>query len=272
MATRHSASGRTAVISGAAGGLGLALARRYAAEGACVALLDRDAAALDRAVTGLQAAGHDARGWICDVADAGDCSRTIDAVRQAFGRIDVLVANAGISHRSAFEHTDAAVIRRVMAVNFFGAVQLTQAALPELLARRGQVVVISSVAGFAPLVARTGYAASKHALQGFFDSLRAELAPQGLGVLLVCPAFIATGIEIHALGGDGLPVRHAQAVVGRRSDADEVAARIVRAAAQRRSLLLPDAVSRAAWWLSRLAPGLYTRLMVRRVWAEMQRG
>ena len=101
--------------------------------------------------------------------------------------------------------TEPAVIRRVMEVNFFGAVHCTRAALGDLVRTRGLIVAISSVAGFSPLIARTGYAASKHALHGFFDSLRTELVDSGVDALLVCPAFIATGIERNALGADGAP-------------------------------------------------------------------
>ena len=104
-----------------------------------------------------------------------------------------------------------------MAVNFFGALHCTHAALDELVARRGMVIAISSVAGFAPLIARTGYAASKHALHGFFDSLRTEVEPLGVKVLLVCPSFIETGIEKNALDGHGGPARHAQSIVGVRA-------------------------------------------------------
>ena len=159
-----------------------------------------------------------------------------------------------------------------MAVNFVGALHCTHAALDELVARRGMIVTISSVAGFAPLVARTGYAASKHALHGFFDSLRTEVEPLGLKVMLVCPSFIATGIEKNALDGQGLPASHPQAIVGVRASPEVVADRIFDAASKERRLLLPDPVSRSSWWVSRLLPRLYTRLMVTRLKAEMQQG
>jgi short-subunit dehydrogenase len=174
-----------------------------------------------------------------------------------------------MSHRSAFAATGLDVIGRVMDVNFFGAVNCTKAALPHLVAARGQVVAISSVAGFAPLVARTGYAASKHALHGFFDSLRSELEPQGVDVMIVCPSFIATHIDVNALGGDGAPVRHAQVTVGRPLVPDDVARTIFEGAAGRRRLLLVGRTARQAWWLSRLAPRFYERMMSSRLRAEL---
>ena len=260
-------AGKTVVVTGAAGGLGCALALRFAAAGARIVALDRDAAVLQ----GLTfPGGTDAVRIACDVSSEADCLRAMAEARRAFGGVDVLINNAGITHRSAFTRTEPAVIRRVMEVNFFGALHCTHAALEDLVARRGLVVAISSVAGFAPLVARTGYAASKHALHGFFDSLRTEIEPLGVKVLLVCPSFISTGIEKNALAGDGGPVRHAQSIVGGRSTPEAMAERIFRAAQAERRLLLPDRVSRLSWWVSRLAPRLYARLMVKKLEKEMR--
>ena len=264
---RREFHGRVVVVTGAAGGLGRALAARFAAAGARVALLDRDAAAVEAAAAGL---GQAALGLACDVSDAVQCERALARAAAALGPVHVLINNAGISHRSAYAATDPAVIRRVMEVNFFGAVHCTRAALDDLARTRGLIVTISSVAGFSPLIARTGYAASKHALHGFFDSLRAELADSGIDVLLVCPAFSATGIERNALGGDGAPARHAQRVVGVRAAPDAVADEIYEAARRGRRLLLHGRTARLAWWLSRFAPGLYARLMARRLRGEMR--
>ncbi|MBZ0125535.1 MAG: short chain dehydrogenase [Rhodocyclales bacterium] len=262
-------AGKTVAVTGAAGGLGRALALRFAAAGARIVALDRDAAVLQ----GLTFPdGADAVRIACDVSSEADCLRAMAEARRAFGGIDVLVNNAGITHRSAFTRTEPAVIRRVMEVNFFGALHCTHAALEDLVARRGLVVAVSSVAGFAPLVARTGYAASKHALHGFFDSLRTEVEPLGVKVLLVCPSFISTGIEKNALAGDGGPVRHAQSIVGGRSTPEAMAEKIFRAAQAERRLLLPDRVSKLSWWVSCLAPRFYERQMVKKLGEEMKGG
>ena len=261
--------GKVVVVTGAAGGLGRALCRRFGAAGSRVVALDRDAASLAGLLADLQEAGITATTEVCDLSREEDCRSAMAAATRAFGGIDVLVNNAGITHRSAFARTRPEVIRRVMAVNFLGAMQCTHAALETLLARRGMIVVISSVAGFAPLIARTGYAASKHALHGFFDSLRTEVEPLGVKVLLVCPSFIETGIEKNALAGDGNLARHPQSIVGTRATPHAVASKIFTAAAKERRLLLPDAVSRSSWWLSRLAPQFYVRLMVRKLGREM---
>lgn len=256
------------VVTGAAGGLGRSLCLRFARAGARVAALDRDAGALRALALELRSAGCDAECLECDVTDAAACDRAMRQVLDRFGRIDLLANNAGISHRSAFAATRLEVLRRVMDVNFFGAVHCTHAALPALRASRGMVLAISSVAGFSPLVARTGYAASKHALHGFFDSLRTELAGDGVDVLLACPSFIATGIDRAALGGDGRPAPQPRATTGRQAAPDEVADAVFEAACRRRPLLLFGATARLAWWISRLAPRGYAALMRRRLQGE----
>ncbi len=261
-------SGRTVVVTGAAGGLGRAICLRFGAAGASFVALDRDAGTLAALAAALKQEGIPALAAPCDVTREDDCRRAMAEARKTFGGIDLLVNNAGITHRSAFARTQPEVIRRVMAVNFFGALHCTHAALEDLIARRGMVIAISSVAGFAPLIARTGYAASKHALHGFFDSLRTEVEPLGVNVLLVCPSFIQTGIEQNALAGDGAPARHPQSIVGGRSTPEAMAQQIFNAARAERRLLLPGAVARSSWWLSRLAPRLYERLMVKKLGKE----
>jgi NAD(P)-dependent dehydrogenase (short-subunit alcohol dehydrogenase family) len=258
------------LVTGAGSGLGRAVALRFAAAGAHIVALDRDATATTRLQSEIAHGGGDCLAVPCDVTDAGACARAVAAGVERFGTLDVLVNNAGISHRSGLAATGLDVVRRVMEVNFFGAVHCTKAALPHLLAARGLVITISSVAGFAPLIARTGYAASKHALHGFFDSLRTELAPQGVDVMLVCPSFIATGIDRAALGGDGLPVRHAQVTIGAALQAETVAETIYRGACRGRRLLLVGRTARQAWWLSRLLPGWYAQLMARRLRGELE--
>jgi NAD(P)-dependent dehydrogenase (short-subunit alcohol dehydrogenase family) len=265
----RSFAGATVVISGAAGGLGRALARSFGEAGSRVVLLDRDEIALEAAAIELAAAGVESLALPCDVTDERACADAIERTVAQFGRLDVLVNNAGITHRSAFATTQTEVLRRVMEVNLFGAIHLTRAALPHVKLTRGLVVALSSVAGFTPLIARTGYSASKHALHGFFESLRTELAPDGVGVMMVCPSFIATGIDRNALGPTGGAATHAQVVIGRRLQPEDVADRIVRGARRDRRLLLIGGTAHAAWWVSRIAPGLYERVMARKLRGEM---
>ncbi len=270
--TRRSFKGATVLVTGAGGGLGRATALAFAAEGARIVAADRDAAALTRLEADLTSRGSECLTAACDVTDADACARAVDAAVRRFGRLDVLVNNAGMSHRSAFAATGLEVIRRVMEVNFFGAVNCTKAALPHIEASRGLVIVVSSVAGYTPLIARTGYAASKHAVHGFFDSLRSELAPLGVDVMIACPSFIATNIGVNAIGGDGQPVRHQQVTTGRPLAPQEAAALLLDGARAGRRLVLIGRTARQAWLLSRLAPGLYERIMARRLRTELESG
>jgi NAD(P)-dependent dehydrogenase (short-subunit alcohol dehydrogenase family) len=258
------------VISGAGNGLGRALALRFARAGSRTVLLDRDATAVRDVAREIEASGGASLAIPCDVTDEAACAASVSAAAERHGRIDVLVNNAGITHRSAFEATQTDVLRRVMDVNFFGAVHLTRAALPHLKRSRGLVIALSSVAGYTPLIARTGYAASKHALHGFLESLRTEVEPDGVGVLLACPSFVATGIDRNALGPTGGPATHRQIVVGRRLQPEAVAERIFGAAARNRRQVLIGRTAHAAWWVSRFAPTLYARLMARRLRDEMK--
>ncbi|MCF8178111.1 MAG: SDR family oxidoreductase [Sulfuritalea sp.] len=266
--TSRNLAGKVVLITGAAGGLGAALCRRYAAAGARIVALDQDVARLDTLVAKLRANAADALALPGDITDPAVCQASVAATRAHFGAIDGLINNAGISHRSLLQDTDPDVIRRVMAVNFFAAVNLTHATLPDIKAARGFIVAVSSVAGFSPLTGRTGYAASKHALHGFFDSLRSEVEGAGVGVTLVCPSFIRTGIGATATDGSGAPVSSPRITSGGESLPEDIADRIFDAVAAGRRLLLPDATSRKAWWLSRLVPELYARIMKRKVGGE----
>jgi UDP-glucose 4-epimerase len=267
---RRDERARVVVVTGAARGIGLAIARRFAATGARVALLDRDAERVTLEAARLVGEGREALGLACDVCDETACARAIAEVEATFGGVDVAVANAGISHRSLFRDTTPAVLRRVMEVNFFGAVHLTRAAMPSLIAQRGAVVAISSVAGFAPLLGRTGYAASKHALHGFFDSLRAEVEPLGVSVTLVCPSYTDTDIDRSALAGDGGAAGTDKATVGRLATPDEIAEAVFTGVQRRARSVLPTRLSQSAYWLSRLVPSLYATVMVRQQAGEFE--
>lgn len=267
---RRSFNGATVLVTGAGGGLGRAIAERFAAAGAHIVALDKDAAAVASLQSELEARGRACLAWPCDVTDANACARAVAAGIERFGAIDVLVNNAGLSHRSGLAETELEVIRRVMDVNFYGAVHCTKAALPCLVERRGLIITVSSVAGYTPLIARTGYAASKHALHGFFESLRTEVEPQGVRVMMVCPSFIATRIDRNALGGDGQPVRHAQVTIGEPLTADAAAQQVIAGAEHGRRLLLVGRTAWLAWWVSRLAPALYEKLMARRLRGELE--
>jgi len=255
--------GEVVAITSGAGGIGRALAERFGRAGARVALLDINPGALDAARTDLADAGVEVITERCDVTDPDDCRRAMGEITERLGDIGVLINNAGAVHRSGFVDTDIAVYRRVMDVNFFGALHCTKAALPGLLKRRGLIIVTSSIAGLAPLYGRTGYAASKHALHGLFESARSELAPAGVEVMMVCPSFTASGFEQAALGADGKPAGTSRSLVGKLATPESVADAVYRGAVARRRILVLTGVGKIAYFLSRLAPATYERLMLK---------
>lgn len=255
-------SDKVVVVTGGAGGIGRALCRRFLRAGAHVAALDLDAEALSE----IESEGVLA--LRCNVTNAEDCERAAGAVRERWGGIDVLINNAGLVHRSSFRDTDVSVFRRVMEVNYFGSLNVTKAALESLIARRGLIIVTSSIAGLVPLYGRSGYSASKHALHGLFETLRSELEPD-VGVLMVCPSFTQSGFEQRALDAHGGRVTRGRSRVGGEATPESVADAVFDAAANNRRLLVLSPVGKLAVWLSRVAPALYQRNMVRKLANEL---
>ncbi|MCY1261306.1 putative oxidoreductase SadH [compost metagenome] len=258
---------KVALVTGGCSGIGRALVLRFAQAGAKLVILDLDQAALDSLTQHLrQHLNAEALGLRCDITDAEAVRSAVALAIERFGGIDVLVNNAGITHRSLFADTDLAVFQRVMAVNFHGAVHCTQAALPSLLARRGQIIVLSSLTGFAPLLYRSAYNASKHALHGLFDTLRMELDGSGVAVTLVCPGFTATDLRKNALLGDGSVIRQPAAVLGSEvASPHDVAEAIIQGAMRRKRLLILSNVNWCARILARFFPRLFEKLLVPRM-------
>jgi len=259
------------VVTGAAGGIGAALCGAFAREGAAVALLDVDTAGMERVQTELIASGARTAAVTADITNALNCRTAIEHVVAEFGGIDVLINNAGITHFGLCERTQPHVCRRVMDVNFFGAVHCTLAALPSLIERRGAIGVLSSIAGFAPVLGRAGYCASKHALHGYFETLRCEAKRHGVSVTMVCPGFTRSNIERSALAADGSVSRKGRTQVGAAADPNLVADAIVRAVARRKRTLVLSKVGWMTWALRRGAPGLYDAIMTRQLRDEFQR-
>ncbi len=259
--------GDVVVITGAAGGIGSALARRYLAGGARVALLDVDADGLRSLADDL----HEEERVLTidfDVTSEDECQAAARVVADTWGGIDVLINNAGVSHLSPFADTDLAVFRRVVEINFFGSVNCTAAFLPSLVERRGRIVVLSSVAGFAPLSLRSAYSASKHALHGFFDTLRVEVLPDGVSVTVVCPSFVRTDIEDHMLGKRSYtgPRR----TTGQEAEPDDVADVIHAAVAARERMAFPTDDAELAYQVATTDPAGFDELMRQMVAGETE--
>lgn len=257
---------KVVLITGGCAGIGRALALRFAQAGARVVILDLEQEALDSLVQHLR--DHlnvEALGLCCDVADAARVQQCVRQAIEHFGGIDVLINNAGVTHRSTFADTTLEVFQRVMAINYFGAVHCTQAALSSLIERHGQIIVMSSLSGFSPLLYRSAYNASKHALHGLFETLRCELKGSGVGVMLVCPGFTATDLRKNALVGDASISPQPPLSMGRVASAQEVAEAIYRGACKRRRLLVMSNVDWRARVLARYFPRLFERVLLPRM-------
>jgi NAD(P)-dependent dehydrogenase (short-subunit alcohol dehydrogenase family) len=201
-----------------------------------------------------------------DVAEERDCQAVVAGAVIAFGRVDTLVNNAGVSMWARFEDIeDVSVLERIMRVNYMGSVYCTRHALPHLRESRGRLVGISSLAGRTGVPTRTGYAASKHAMVGFFESLRIELKGSGVDVTIVAPDFVKSELHKGALGADGRPLGKTPMDEPRIMTSEQCAHLIVRAMRTRRRLLITSARGRFGRWARLVAPGLVDRIAERAI-------
>lgn len=244
--------GRVVIITGASEGIGRALAIELAGARACLVLAARNRARLEELATECAARGAETLVVETDVALREDCTALIGRAIERFGRLDVLVNNAGIAMWSRLDALeDPEVLERLMRVNYLGSAWTTLAALPHLRRDRGLIVAVASVAGFTGLPERTGYAASKHAMMGFFESLRIELYGSGVDVTIVAPDFVVSEIHRRALGRDGQPLKTSPMREAKIMSAADCARLIHRAIARRQRLLI---TSWRAWLGYRVRP------------------
>jgi len=254
--------GKVVWITGASSGIGRALALAFDRAGAELVLSARRADALEE-VRSLCLRDPDAVDVVpLDLTDGERIPGVAEAVIDRHGRVDYMVHNAGIAHRDLVANTPLAVDRRIMEVNYFGPVTLTKHLLPHMLAgRSGRFVVVTSMSGVYGAPCVSAYAASKHALHGFFESLRAEVHDEGVGVTIVVPGFIRTAITEHALTGEGTPYGRRLSVHEDGMDPDECAERILRGVAVGEDEVLVGRSEILSVYLARLLPGLLARVV-----------
>ena len=254
-----------AIITGAASGLGLELARQLN-EHYRLFLVDINRALLEQNCRALT----DTVLFICDLADAASIDQLLSDIQQQQPYVTLLINNAGITHRSLSEITRPEVIEKVMAVDYFAPVRLTQGLLPLLKQSGAKVVNIGSMAGWMPVIARAGYCAAKAALHQYFEVFRAEVRRHGISVLMVYPSFLDTPIEQNALGGSGEKTTHARSTVGKIRSGSWMAAGIMRAIHNNHERLFPDTFTNLSSILYRLWPQLFLQLMSRKFAHELE--
>lgn len=251
-------------VTGASSGIGEALASAFAADGAKLVLSARRQTELERVKASCVNPAAIAL-LPFDVTETELAPTHAARAIAAFGRVDMLVNNAGVSQRSLVKDTMLTVDERLMRVNYLGPVALSKALLPHFLTRgEGRFVAITSVVGKFGTPWRSGYAASKHALHGWFDTLRAELVATGIGVTLVTPGGIRTAVAREALTGDGSPLGYDDNLQMKGLSAEEAARRILLGvAAGRDEIFIGRPRERLALLLKRFAPGLFNYVIAR---------
>lgn len=252
---------KVVIITGASSGIGLACAREFAHRGALVSVCARSADKLEEIKSEFDAAGHKLLVTEADVSREEDCKRLIDNTVREFGKIDILINNAGMSMRALFVDLHLDVMRKLMNINFWGTVYCTKYALPYILEQKGSVVGVSSIAGFIGLPGRAGYSASKYAMHGFLNTLRVENLRKGLHVLIVAPGFTASNIRKTALTADGSAQGETPRNENKMMSAEEVALRIIKAIQKRkRTLILTFVEGKLTVFLSKWLPALVDKL------------
>ena len=250
---------KVVVITGASSGIGLAVARKMAERKALIVLAARSEEKLRETADELSALTR-VISVKTDVSCKEDCRNLMESAVREFGRIDILINNAGISMRALFKDLDLSVIERLMAVNFWGTVYCTKFAMPYLLESKGSVVGVISTAGYKGLPARTGYSASKFAINGFLDTLRVENLRTGLHVLTFAPGFTASNIRKTALTADGSEQKNTPRDEGSMMTAEKVADIMLRCIRKRKNRKTLTFTSRLLLFLTRIAPRLTDRL------------
>lgn len=248
--------GKTVIVTGASSGIGLATAREFSRVGANVVLAARN---IDR-LREIERELPRALAVECDVTSEDQCRRMIERAVERFGGVDVLINNAGLSMRALLDDAQIDVLRRLMEVNFWGTVYCTKYALPYIQASRGSVVGVSSVAGFHGLPARTGYSASKYAMQGFLETVRIENLKKKMHVMIVAPGFTESNVRFAALTADGTAQGASPRKESKMMSAQSVGRSIVRGCARRKRQMMLDFDGKATVWLKFFAPRLLDRL------------
>jgi len=246
---------KVVIITGASSGIGKALAEELAKRGANVVLGARQYVTLCEITAELETKFNiKALAIPCDVSKEEDCKSLISQTITTFGKIDILINNAGLSMRALFNDVDLSVLKNLMDVNFWGTVYCTKYAMPEILKSKGSVVGVSSIAGYRGLPGRTGYSSSKFAMNGFMESLRTENLKTGVHVMVACPGFTTSNIRVAALSKDGEAHGETSMEEGKMMTSEAVAEIIADGIETRKRTLIMTGQGKLAVWMNKLFP------------------
>ncbi|MGV3656669.1 MAG: SDR family oxidoreductase [Chitinophagaceae bacterium] len=254
----HFFQDKVVVVTGGTDGIGRALVEQLLMRGARVATCGRNHDKLYQLQS--EYASYPLLTIVADVSNENDCRRFIERTMKAYGAIDILINNAGISMRAELKELQPNVLRTVMDINFFGTVYCTRYALDAIMQRQGIIVGISSIAGYRGLPGRSGYSASKFALQGWLEAIRTELLHEGVHVMWVSPGFTSSNIRHAALVKDGSAQGATPLNEGKLMTADECARRILRAVEKKKRTLVMTLTGKLTVLLNKLLPGLSDKL------------
>ncbi len=249
---------KVVAITGGTEGIGKALAEQLLQHGSMVATCGRSEEKLQR-----MKEQHTGENFFClaaDVSKLEDCEQFIHATIETFGRIDILINNAGMSMRAELKHAEIDVFRKLMDINYFGTLYCTKLALTTILAQKGDIVGISSIAGFRGLPGRSGYSASKFAVNGLLEAIRTELIEDEVNVLCVCPGFTQTNIRNAALNASA--ESHGESPLDEKSlmSAEECATHILKAIAGRKRLLVLTFTGKRTVFMNKFFPAWTDKL------------
>lgn len=251
---------KVVIITGASSGIGMACAKEFSANNYAVVMAARSIDKLAAIEHEIKLQNPDVLSVKVDVTNQTDCERLIKEAVSRFGRIDIMVNNAGISMRAMFKDLDLGVLHSLMDTNFWGTVYCTKYALPYLLASKGSVVGISSIAGFMGLPARTGYSASKFAMHGFLETLRIEHLRQDLHVMIVAPGFTASEIRKKALAADGSQQGETPRDENKMMSAEQVAAHVRKGIEKRKRQVVLTTQGKLAVFLRKWVPAFIDKM------------
>jgi short-subunit dehydrogenase len=251
-------------ITGASSGIGAAVAREYAQNGARIILSARSRVKLEEVAESCRKLGGEAIVLELDLSQPDRFESVVEQAWSAFGQIDILINNGGVSQRSELAVTDPEVLREIMEINFFGSALLTRCLIPRMIEQKsGKIGVVTSMTGLFGFPLRTAYAASKHALHGFFESLALEVRDQGIRITLIAPGRINTPISLSARTADGS--QHGEMDPGQKNGipAEVCAKKIVRGIQRSKPLLIIARGERILYWTKKLSLSWFYRLASR---------